>query len=197
MTRIGFIRHGSTAWNKEGRAQGHTNIPLDAEGFEQAKKLAERLSMEKWDVIYSSDLTRARQTAETVRKKIGDIPIYFDERLREAGGGLMEGTTEAERIEKWGSDWRTMDLKNESKESVEARGLPAIEEMLKKHKGQNILLVSHGAFNRHLLNKLVPVENGHMPLNNTSVTKIHLKMDQWKCELFNCTQHLEVLLEDE
>jgi len=197
MTRIGFIRHGSTAWNKAGRAQGHTNIPLDDEGFEQAEKLAERLSKEKWDVIYSSDLTRARQTAETVREKLGDIPIYFDERLREAGGGLMEGTTESERIEKWGSDWRKIDLKNESKESVEARGLPAIEEMLKKHPGQNILIVSHGAFNRHLLNKLVPVEKGHRPLNNTSVTKILLNTDQWKCELYNCTQHLEAVLEDE
>ena len=197
MTRIGFIRHGSTAWNKAGRAQGHTNIPLDAEGLNQAQRLAERLSKEKWDVIYSSDLTRTRQTAEAVHKKLGDKPIFFDERLREAGGGLIEGTTEAERIEKWGSDWRNLDLKRETKEDVEARGLPAIEEMLKKHPDQNILIVSHGAFNRHLLNKLVPVKDGHGPLNNTSVTKILLTADKWDCELFNCTHHLEAVLKAE
>lgn len=60
MTTIGLIRHGSTAWNKEGRVQGHTDNSLDAEGLQQAQLLAERLSTEQWDYIYSSDLLRAR-----------------------------------------------------------------------------------------------------------------------------------------
>lgn len=71
MTRIGLIRHGSTAWNKEGRIQGHTDNPLDEEGLQQAEAIAERLSGEHWDYIYSSDLLRARQTAEVIAAKLG------------------------------------------------------------------------------------------------------------------------------
>ncbi|WP_337019427.1 histidine phosphatase family protein, partial [Oceanobacillus massiliensis] len=71
MTEIGLIRHGSTAWNKERRAQGSSDIPLDEEGLMQAKLVAERLSAEKWDVMYSSDLSRARQTAEAIADKTG------------------------------------------------------------------------------------------------------------------------------
>ncbi len=54
MTRIGFVRHGSTVWNKERRAQGSSDIPLDQDGLAEAQKLAKRLSAEKWDAIYTS-----------------------------------------------------------------------------------------------------------------------------------------------
>jgi probable phosphoglycerate mutase len=66
MTKIGIIRHGTTAWNKEGRAQGNSDIPLDNEGLYQALALGKRLSNENWDFIYSSNLLRAKQTAEIV-----------------------------------------------------------------------------------------------------------------------------------
>ena len=94
MTTIGIIRHGSTLWNKEGRAQGSSDIPLDEEGLLEAIKLAERLKAENWNVLYSSDLLRAKQTTEIIGNPIENIPIYFDNRLREVGGGHIEGTTE-------------------------------------------------------------------------------------------------------
>ena len=67
MTTIGFIRHGVTAWNKEGRAQGTTDVPLDDEGILMARKtVAKRLEKEHWDVIYTSPLIRAKHTAEII-----------------------------------------------------------------------------------------------------------------------------------
>ena len=192
MTKIGLIRHGITAWNKEGRAQGSSDIPLHEEGLAEAERLAERLGRESWDVIYSSNLLRAKQTAEAIQEKIGSIPLHLDPRIREVGGGMIEGTTEAERLEKWGKDWREMDLGFEPKESIINRGLEFLQEITDKHPGKNVLIVSHGSFIRHLLRELVPHTDLSSPLKNTSITKLLIKESQWNCELYNCTKHLEV-----
>ncbi|PAE24809.1 MULTISPECIES: histidine phosphatase family protein [Bacillaceae] len=191
MTKIGLIRHGITAWNKEGRAQGSSDIPLHEEGLAEAERLAERVSGENWDVIYSSNLLRARQTAEAIQKRNGSIPLHLDPRIREVGGGMIEGTTEAERLEKWGQNWREMDLGFEPKESVMERGLGFLQEITEKHPGENVLIVSHGAFIRHLLRELVPQTDLSTPPKNTSITELLIKESKWDCELYNCTKHLE------
>lgn len=191
MTRIGIIRHGSTPWNKEGRAQGSSDISLDQAGLSEAYKLAERLRKENWDFIYSSDLLRAKQTAEIIGEKILRIPLYLEPRLREAGGGQIEGTTEEERVLKWGQNWRELDLGIESADSVITRGLSVIEEITSKHDNKNILIVSHGAFIRHLLKELVPHLNMVESPKNTSLTKLIKAKNGWDSELYNCTIHLE------
>lgn len=191
MTTLGIIRHGSTDWNKEGRAQGNADIPLDQDGFSDACKLAERLATENWDFIYSSDLLRAKQTAEAIGKSIGNIDIHLDSRLREVSGGQIEGTTEAERISKWGNDWRELDLGIESAESVKERALPFIEEMTYKYPDKNILIVSHGAFIKQLLKELVPHSSMAGSPKNTSITKVKRLENDWELELYNCTIHLD------
>ncbi|MGG0187543.1 histidine phosphatase family protein [Bacillus rhizoplanae] len=191
MTKIGIIRHGSTPWNKEGRAQGSSDISLDQDGILDAYKLAERLRKENWNFIYSSDLLRAKQTAEIIGEKIANIPIYLESRLREAGGGQIEGTTEEERVLKWGKNWRELDLGIEGADSVTTRGLSVIEEIASKHDNKNILIVSHGAFIRYLLKELVPHLQMMESPKNTSLTKL-IKVDNgWDSELYNCTIHLE------
>ncbi|HEX7063854.1 MAG TPA: histidine phosphatase family protein, partial [Bacillales bacterium] len=179
MTRIGIVRHGSTAWNKEGRAQGSADIPLDENGRAEAGKLAERLSTENWDFIYSSNLLRAKQTAEIIGGKIGGLQVRLDSRLREAGGGQIEGTTEEERIEKWGKGWRDLNLGLESADSVIARGLPCIEEIAKQHENKNILIVSHGSFIRSLLLELIDNASTKWDLKNTSLTTIAKTKSGW------------------
>ncbi|MGG0237084.1 histidine phosphatase family protein [Bacillus rhizoplanae] len=190
MTKIGIIRHGSTPWNKEGRAQGSSDISLDQDGILDAYKLAERLRKENWNFIYSSDLLRAKQTAEIIGEKITNIPIYLEPRLREAGGGQIEGTTEEERVLKWGKNWRELDLGIESADSVITRGLSVIEEIASKHDNKNILIVSHGAFIRHLLKELVPHLNMVEFPRNTSLTNLIKAKNGWDSELYNCTVHL-------
>ncbi|HEU5141141.1 MAG TPA: histidine phosphatase family protein [Bacillales bacterium] len=190
MTRIGIIRHGSTPWNKEGRAQGSSDIPLDETGRAEAGKLADRLSTESWDVIYSSNLLRAKQTAEIVGEKVGR-QIQLDPRLREAGGGQIEGTTEEERVLKWGKDWRELDLGLEKAESVITRGLSFVEEIVAQHENKKILIVSHGSFIRHLLLELLPNASTEWHLKNTSLTTLFKTGNGWGCELYNCTRHLD------
>ncbi|UQZ35142.1 histidine phosphatase family protein [Paenibacillus sp. PK3_47] len=191
MTVIGLIRHGSTAWNKEGRIQGHTDNPLDEEGLLQAAAIAERLSGEEWDYIYSSDLLRARQTAEVIAAKLG-IPVAgLLQGIREMDGGQLEGTTEQERVARWGKDWRSMELGLESSESGKLRGARTIEEIALRHPGKRVLIVSHGAILRSSLSGLVPGLDVSQLLKNTSITRIVKDKDTWTCELYNCVQHMD------
>lgn len=189
MIEIGFVRHGITAWNDELRAQGSSDIPLNEEGLAQAWRVAERLSAESWDIIYSSNLSRAHETAKAIANKTG-IPLQLDDRLRERGGGLIEGTIEEERVKKWGSNWRQMDLSMETQESLIERGTSFMEELVGKHENQRILIVSHGAFLRRLLQNVVPHFNFDESLKNTSVTSIVMMDKQWECSLYNCTKHI-------
>ncbi|QKY71073.1 histidine phosphatase family protein [Lentibacillus sp. CBA3610] len=189
MTTIGFVRHGITRWNKEGRAQGSSDIPLDEEGLKQAGMLAERLGVGEWDIVYSSDLLRAKQTAEILNGKLG-TKLHLDSRLRERSGGLIERTTEEERVQKWGPNWRELDMKLESHDSIISRGITFINEISEKHMDQNVLIVSHGAFIKHLLKVLLPGSNKDESLNNTSLTSLVKCESGWNCDLYNCTDHL-------
>jgi len=189
MTTIGFVRHGITPWNIEKRAQGSADIPLHEEGIETAKKVAERLAAEQWDVIYSSPQLRARQTAEIILEKLPHAELKFDDRLREKSGGEIEGTTEEERLEKWGENWRELDLGMETDEQVVERGISFIDD-LRGTGEDHILIVSHGGFIANLVRALTPDREYTESLNNTSLTVLKLEEEWNDCVLFNCTKHL-------
>ncbi|KAA0966922.1 histidine phosphatase family protein [Sporosarcina sp. ANT_H38] len=193
MTIIGFVRHGVTAWNKEGRAQGSTDVPLDEEGIQMAHRVAERLSGEQWDVIYTSPLIRAAKTAEIIADSMPTIRLLSDNRLRESGGGLVEGMTENERVKKWGHSWKKLELGFEPQEEIILRGLEFIKEMKELHPDKRILVVSHGGFIGRLIKELVPYKDLTVDLQNTSITIIKLQEDRNLCELFNCIKHLQIV----
>ncbi|XID94907.1 histidine phosphatase family protein [Paenibacillaceae bacterium WGS1546] len=189
MATIAFIRHGSTSWNKEGRAQGSSDISLDQDGIRQAELLADRLRSEAWNHIYSSSLTRAKQTAQIIGNAIG-LEIRLDDRLRERSGGLIEGTTEQERLRKWGRNWRDLELGIESIEDVQKRGSDFLEEINSKHQGEKVLVVSHGALIQYNFARLFPDSPPSKHLDNTSITILQRTNNQWVCQLHNCTKHL-------
>lgn len=192
MTTIGFVRHGITEWNVLGIAQGSSNIPLNKTGREQAAALSERLAAEeKWDLIIASDLERAKETAEIIGAKLG-LPIsHFDVRLREMNGGEIEGTTEEERLEKWGADWRSLDLGMETRETIAERGSAALQDIVKNYPGKRVLVVSHGGLIGLTLKSLLPGEFEKTLLDNTSITILENVENAWQCPLYNCTRHLE------
>jgi len=188
ITTIGFIRHGVTAWNKLGREQGGLNIPLDEDGIRMSEKIADRLSGEGWQAIYTSPLQRAKVTAEIIAAKNPGVNFQVDKRLREIGSGLIEGTTEVERIERWGASWHTLNLNGEKSEQVIARGLHFIEDIKTKHAEENVLIVSHGSFISTLINKLSASKI--VNIDNSSLTIIEMHDDSNICTLVNCTKHL-------
>ncbi|WP_124114958.1 histidine phosphatase family protein [Paenibacillus xylanexedens] len=189
MTTLGLIRHGVTDWNDEYRTQGHSDIPLNERGRKQAELLSKRIGMEHWDYIYSSDLSRALETAEIIGK-IKNIEVRTDPRLREMNCGLIEGTTEQERVKRWGYGWFRLDLGIESNDEIVKRGKQCLTDISFRHPDQNILIVSHGAFLGMTLKRLIPHIDMTESLFNTSVTLLNTGQSRWNCSLYNCTKHL-------
>lgn len=95
MTEILLIRHGETAWNAERRLQGHLDVPLNAEGERQAAALGRALRSEGLDALWSSDLQRARQTAQPIAAASG-LPLQIEPALRERCFGGFEGMVHAD-----------------------------------------------------------------------------------------------------
>ncbi len=123
-----LARHGETDWNAEGRWQGQTDVPLNANGSAQAHALAERLRREGIAAIASSDLSRARATAEIVAGALGITRIHTDPELREQHYGCFEGLTRTDSAarfpEEWAryvADWRTTPPDGESYPALVAR----------------------------------------------------------------------------
>jgi 2,3-bisphosphoglycerate-dependent phosphoglycerate mutase len=194
MTTIGLIRHGITEWNSLGKAQGVSDIPLNEIGRNQATNIGDRLSLEEqWDMIITSDLSRAFETAKIIGSKIG-LPIsHTDERVREINCGQIEGTTEEQRVRKWGSEWRNLELGMENFEDVSKRGIDFLKDIVCTYKGKRILVVSHGALIGLTLQKLLPQKFQQTYIDNTSITILSHIEDKWDCTLYNCTRHLNLI----
>jgi probable phosphoglycerate mutase len=190
MATITFVRHGITDHNIEQRAQGHTQNPLNETGRAQAALVAKRLSAERWDAIISSDLKRARETAEIIAAAIGKRIDFFDERLREMDRGLIADTTEAERVERWGADWAKLDTRQETHESMRARGMDFVEDVAARFAGKNVLVVTHGYFLGQTLKELMRDESTGHALRNTSVTTIARRDGEWTYLRYDCVEHL-------
>lgn len=104
--RILLARHGQTAWNALGKLQGHTDVPLDATGNQQAQSLARALQKERLTAVWTSDLCRARETGAIVAQMLGLGPPSVDAGLRERGFGIFEGLTRDECAAQHPESWR-------------------------------------------------------------------------------------------
>ena len=142
MTTLLLVRHGETDWNADGRLQGQTDRPLSDYGREQARQLAEDLQGEGFDAIYSSDLSRARETAEIVGARLG-LRVELDPDLREKDWGNWEGLTSVERDR--------VEFVGESTEAHQERTLRALRRLSERHPGDaRILVVTHGGSMRRV-----------------------------------------------
>ncbi|MBD0380571.1 histidine phosphatase family protein [Paenibacillus sedimenti] len=188
MTTIGFIRHGSTEWNRLGKLQGQLDTELTQEGRDQAKQLGIRLAKEQWTGIISSDLIRAKETGLIVSELSGIPFLGTDVRLRERKYGLVEGTTAPEREARWGIDWKQMNLGQETDSELLARWYQLEEELIRLYPDKKLLLISHGGFIVQVLRglQMEPEEF----LQNTSLTILLRKDLGWELQLYNCLKHL-------
>ncbi|HNT38299.1 MAG TPA: histidine phosphatase family protein [Rubrivivax sp.] len=150
-TRVIAVRHGETAWNAQTRIQGHTDIALNARGRWQAERLAVALAHETVHAIYSSDLQRAHDTALPFARSAG-LTVQIAPGLRERGFGAFEGLSFAEIESRWPEDarrWRRREPQfapagGEALADFHARCVGACAALAERHRGQTILLLSHG-----------------------------------------------------
>ena len=161
MLKVYLLRHGLTDWNKLRRVQGSSDIPLNEEGRRVARLTAEGMRDMPIDLVYSSPLKRARETAEIICAG-RDVPIVFDDRIREIGFGEFEGVTWPEIYENeecagfrkffFDPDNYVPERGAESIEKVIARGKSFLEERIYPHEGEDltILVAAHGAMIRGL-----------------------------------------------
>ena len=151
VTRVLAIRHGETAWNVDTRIQGQIDVPLNETGRWQAHLLALAVADEGIAAVYSSDLLRAWQTAESVARG-SRRPIVADTGLRERGFGVFEGLTYAEINQRWPAQserWRRRDPDfgaegGEVLRDFYARCVATATRLASAHPGQTIALVAHG-----------------------------------------------------
>jgi broad specificity phosphatase PhoE len=149
VTTIFLARHGESDWNVEKRFQGHTDRPLTKHGREQAHSLAALVAREKIDAVYTSPLSRARETAEIVAAGTGLEPVALPE-LREVDTGNWSGLSRTdvearfpEGFARWrsgGSGWED----GETYEEMAERVIGALRTIAEDHPGGRVLVISHG-----------------------------------------------------
>jgi broad specificity phosphatase PhoE len=199
--RLLFIRHGSSTWNDERRIQGQLDPPLSEKGRDQARKLGARFRDTEVDAFYSSDLTRARETAEAIGTEIGRRPEYLPE-LREVALGEWEGLQREEIIARYPEEWSrwvahpSWDIVpgGEGTEAFEGRVATAIAGLIARHRTGRVLVVTHGGVIQvALLGVVGRSSNGLFPftIDNTSVTVLQGSPDRLVVGRVNDTCHLD------
>ena len=151
-TRIIAVRHGETAWNVDARIQGQLDVGLNDTGRWQARRVGEALAGEKISAVYSSDLGRARQTAQSIAEVTG-VAVVPEEGLRERSFGIFEGKTFDEIQETWpdhAHNWRKRIPEWEPPEGGESliqlreRVTRTLQGLAARHPGELIVVVAHG-----------------------------------------------------
>jgi probable phosphoglycerate mutase len=196
-TELLFIRHGETDWNRQQRFQGQIDVPLNALGHAQAARLGQRLAGETHDALFSSDLTRARETAAPLAAAWGRQPVLVPG-LREQSFGVLEGLDVPAIQQQHGALWQQW-LEHradfalpggESLRQFHTRVIEAVRELAAASAGQRLVIVTHGG----VLDMLWRTANG-LPLDglraceipNTGLNRLRwaggtLHIDSWADE---------------
>jgi broad specificity phosphatase PhoE len=197
--RLLLVRHGATAWNNEGRIIGSTDLPLSTDGRKQAQQLGIRLSGEPIDIILSSDLRRASETARIISVEC-KTPLALDNRLREVDFGLWEGMTVREIQEKYTKefdDWKNNSSfsppNGERYPSITGRMQSFLGDLKNDHSGNTVLIVSHGVILQMMIFQLMdfPYRNDwHFYMFNGSITEMMINKARTVMVYLNDTHHL-------
>ncbi len=181
MIRILFTRHGQTDWNVQMKIQGQIEIPLNETGISQAKTLHDQLLHEKIDLVFSSPLSRALDTAKLAIGK-RDIPIIQDDRLLEEYYGELEGASRLDNpvYTKQRNSFFKRYPGGESYLDVYARIASFFQDLKKNYDGkvETVLIVAHGGMSRVVNCYFHDMENEDFPkygIHNCQVVEYILK----------------------
>ncbi|MBO8162297.1 MAG: histidine phosphatase family protein [Brevibacillus sp.] len=180
QTTFYLIRHGETDWNRQRRLQGQTDVPLNASGQRQARAVGETLSMCQVDVIYCSDLRRAKETADTIGRLSGGLECKVRQELRERLFGPWEGMT-LEEIRLQHHDFERLEQLPgiEPWPDLKARAYRWLMQTASLHAGQTVAVVTHAAWMKALLDILLPDTTAVITIPNGSCCKLVNRDKQW------------------
>lgn len=195
QTRVTFVRHGETEWNRTKRVQGKSDIPLNDVGRAQARATAQALSSEEFTAVFTSPLGRAHETAQIISAHLGLGEPELLAGVVERNYGEGEGLTDQEIESRWPRD---SDVPGrESRESVVTRALSTLGELSERYPGGRLLVVSHGgvigSLSRHLTNQKVPAPG--QAIFNGSVHHFVYENGQLSLEKFNLVPSGDALVE--
>jgi len=192
-TRICFVRHGETDWNVEQRMQGHIDLALNALGELQAAALGHHFSRHQAAALYSSDLVRARQTAQPIAAAL-QLPLHLDPALRERHFGRCEGLTLDEVAVRHIEDAQAFACRDpdyaapgggESRRQHQQRIVDCVDRLASAHRGQAIVIVTHGGVLDviyRLAHGLPPDTPRDYPIPNAGINWVVAGGGQWKIE---------------
>lgn len=216
MTRLVLWRHGRTEWNSQGRFQGQTDVPLDEVGVRQAKAAAAQLMHLPPSRIVSSDLGRARVTAQSLADVVS-LPVVVDQRLRETNAGIWQGLSREELQRDHGADlaaWAAgSDLRpggGERRTEVAARMVNAIDEAMSGlAESDTLVVVTHGGAARAAVGQLLGLSPPDWAilgvLTNCAWTVLQRRFDpeagtglwRWRLEEYNARSLPETAFADD
>lgn len=200
MTELILIRHGETAWNRERRMQGQTDTPLSDIGRAQAAAVGARLAQHPFDALYSSDLSRAYDTAAAISRASGR-EIRREPALRERTFGIFEGLTYSEMAERYPALHERFSQREpdyavpggESPRQFYERSLACLNAIAQAHAGQCVVVVTHGlvldTLHRAARNMTLD-EKREAPLLNASLNTFRLEQGAWVEVAWGDVDHL-------
>jgi broad specificity phosphatase PhoE len=198
-----LVRHGQTVWNTENRFHGHMDSPLSELGREQVRRVAARLAQTHIDAVYSSDLPRARETAESIIAG-RNLSVETREDLRERCYGVLEGKTLEEvsaTAGAWFVSWEADRLQKsppagETQPEMCERVMETLYEIAQAHPNQTVVAAIHGGPIKSAVYDIL-----HIPLSlwnltfisNGSLTTLRGTAELMRVVSFNDTCHLDGL----
>lgn len=207
-TRICLVRHGETTWNAEKRIQGQIDIGLNAAGLAQAEAAADWLSDQTVTALYSSDLLRARQTAERIAVRL-NLPPVFKPEFRERRYGFFEGLTYDEARARYPAEYLLFETRDpqfvipiggESLQQLHERVHAGLHGIAAEHPNQTIVVVTHGGV-LDIVNRMVRGNPLSQPrdflIPNAGLNWITIRDLAWTMEAWGKTEHLAAFGLDE
>lgn len=160
LATVYIVRHGETEWNTKGLIQGHLDSPLTKKGVNQAKEIAKKLKKIKFDLVFSSDLLRAKETANIIVRE-DKLTVNTTKLLRERAFGEFEGKPHADTMKIYEETLKFLNTNDrfkhkpghniESDEEVTTRFITFLRETTVAYPQKNILVVTHGGIIRAFL----------------------------------------------
>jgi broad specificity phosphatase PhoE len=206
MTFIYLVRHGQTAWNKEEIFRGRTDVPLNETGLRQSELAGQYFKGMEIHAIYSSPLSRAWQTAQKIAQfhnlqvdplkgildmSFGDWEGHAHQEIRKIDGEIYRQWVESPHLVRLPG--------GESLDDVRGRAMAALEEVIRKHRDQTIVLVSHRVVCKVLICAILGLDNSHfwqIAQDTTAINLVQYKNGKYILSLMNETCHLKALKEE-